>query len=767
MKKWPVIIIALLLLAPGAALSQTPAKDTLRGTIKGSVIDAVTKSPIIGASVLVVGTQRGAATDEQGAFTIARVPIGSYSLTVRSLAHEPVTKTDIIVRPKRIAFVTAELQHTTLELEGVEVRGGYFTESLSQPTGVTGFSAEEVRRSPGSAGDVSRIIRILPCAAKINDLYNSLVIRGGSPFENGFYLDNIEIPNINHYPIQGSSGGPIGLLNVDFIQDVTFSAGGFSAIYGDRLSSIMDLKFREGNRDEFDGQLDFNIAGFGLAAEAPIAGGRGSWLFSVRRSFLDLLVDAIGTGVAPRYSDYQGKLVYDVSPQNKVSMLGILGIDLIEFKKEQSIEDGNSTYGKWDGNEWVVGSNWRCLWSSRGYSNTSLSMLSTKYQGRFFSTGTDRQLTHDNSLEQVIQLRNVNVFELGESTHLQFGIDAKYIIDDYKFSVVAHTNTVGGTVAAVEVDERIESQKVGTFVSVTFRSLTRLNTTFGMRHDYFEYNDHFHISPRLSLSYQFSERLSLNGAGGVYFQNLPLHLLVQRKTNSLLKDPVAYHYILGAGLLLTDATKLTVEGYYKKYDNFPMDPSQPQLFVVDDAFYGDYYHSYDALVDEGRARAWGIEVTLQKKLVRGMYGMISGSYFKFRYRDLNGVWHDRVIDNRFLFGVEGGYKPNNRWEFSVRWILAGGLPYTPLDSVASSTINRSILDSTRVNQERYPEYHTMNLRTDRRFHFSGSNLILYFSVWNIYNRQNVSSYYWNEIEQKQDAIYQWSLLPVLGMEFEF
>jgi hypothetical protein len=755
------------LLMQDAAFSQTQVKDALYGTIRGQVIDAATKSPISGASILVLGTQRGVATDERGEFMISRVPVGSHTVSIHSLSYRPVTKTDIIVRPKRITFIEEELQRIAVELKGIEVRAGYFSESPSQPIGMTKFSSEEVRRSPGSGGDVSRVISILPCAAKVTDFFNSLVIRGGSAAENGFYLDNIEIPNINHYPIQGSTGGPIGLLNVDFIQDVTFSAGGFSAIYGNRLSSIMDLKFREGNRDGFDAQVDMNLMGFGIAGEGPIYGGQGSWLFSVRHSFLDLLVDAIGTGVTPRYNDYQGKLVYEISPRNMVTVLGVLGNDLIEFDREQSVADGNAIYGRWDSNEWVSGINWRCLWSSNGYSVTSLSLLSTRYRGTFFATSTDRNLTEENSLERSIQLRNVSAYQFNESAHLEFGLDGKYIIDNYDFSVCEYTNIIGDTVAALDVDERIESPKAGIFVSFGWNLLPKLTTMWGARYDYFEYNGHSHVAPRFSISYQLSERLSLNGACGIYYQNLPLHLLVQRKTKEHLKDPIARHYILGIGFLLTEDTKLTLEGYFKSFGNFPLDLGQPQLFVVDDAFHSTYFETYEQLVDEGRARAWGVELTLQKKLVRGVYGLVSGSYFRSRYRALDGVWRDRVIDNRFVVGVEGGYKPNNQWEFSVRWILAGGRPYTPLDIGTSRTLDRTVLDDTRVNQSRYPDYHSMNIRCDRRFHFSGSNLILYFSAWNVYDQQNVFNYYWNRTEQRQDATYQWGLLPVFGLEFEF
>ncbi|HWR82385.1 MAG TPA: TonB-dependent receptor [Candidatus Deferrimicrobium sp.] len=764
-----LIVLAVLSFAASESVRCQTASDTSapRGSIHGRVVDIVTKSPVVGASISFVGTLRGAATDQRGEFTLLRLPVGNYSLAVRSIGYEPLTKTDVIVRSKRITYVEAELRQAAVEVEGTVVTAGYFPESPSQPTGVTGFTSEEIRRSPGSAGDVSRIIRILPSAAKINDLYNGLVIRGGSPAENGFYLDNIEIPNINHYPIQGSTGGPIGLLNVDFLQEVTFSSGGFSAIYGDRLSSIMDLTFREGNRREFDGQLDANFAGFGTAAEAPIGSGRGSWLFAARRSFLDLLVDVIGLGVVPRYSDYQGKLVYDVSAQNKVTILGVLGIDLIEFERAESLRNGNSTYGRWDGHEWVVGADWRCLWSANGYSNTSFSILSTRYKSRFYSTESDRQLTDENSLEQTVQIRNVSAYQFNRSTYFEFGLDGKYVTDNYDFSIVEYTNNFGDGVSALAVDERIRSPKVGTFVSLTMKPFKRLTTTAGLRYDFFEYNKLSHLSPRISWSYQLSRRCTLNGASGIYYQNLPLHLLVQRKTSEHLKDLIAYHYIIGASFLLKEDTKLTVEGYFKDYYNFPIDLSQPQLFAVDEAFGDQYFTTWQELVDVGRARSRGVELTLQKKLVRGVYGMVCGSYSKSRYRGLGEVWRDRVIDNRAVVGIEGGYKPNNHWEFSMRWIFAGGIPYTPLNLRASRILNRTVLDRTRVNLARYPDYHALNLRVDRRFHFRSSNLILYLSVWNAYNRKNIFTYFWNTTELKQDAVYQWSRIPLLGVEFEF
>ncbi len=744
------------------------AQDVPLGTIKGQVIDNETKTPLPGVTVLIANQSRGAKADFDGNFVIKSLPVGSYTLKFSCIGYDPSSKTDVIVKPKRITFVQAALNVSPLQMDDVVVTNGYFAQVEDHPTSAISFSSEEIRRAPGSAGDVSRIIMGLPSIAKVNDQVNSLIVRGGSPMENAFYIDNIEIPNINHYPTQGSSGGPIGLLNVDFIQDVEFSSGGFSSAYGDRLSSVMELSFREGNRDEFDGQLDMAFAGFGITGEGPIANGKGSWLLSVRRSFLDLLVDAIGTGVAPEYSDYQGKLVYDPSPSDKLTLLGVMGIDYIGFDKDQAIEDGNITYGKSDIIEGVSGVNWRHLWNAKGYSNTSVSYIATKSIADYYEARTDLNLMDYNSLEYTAQLRNVNFYRFNPANQLEFGVDGKIVGTDYDNFISEYTDVLGNTTPAIRIDDQISSQKIGTFVNYTWKPFDKLALTPGVRFDYFAYNENSHVSPRFSFSYKITDKTSFNGSTGIFYQNLPLIILSQRDENKDLKDPVAYHYILGINHLLTENTKLTLEVYDKEYENFPLDPTTPSLFVLDELSYRyGFFFDHPTLVDNGKAYSRGVELTIQKKMAEKFYGLLSGSYFRSRYQDLNGVWRDRVFDNRYTFSAEGGYKPNNKWEFSMRWIYAGGAPYTPFNIAASKTIYRGVFDGDKINEARYPDYHSLNVRFDRRFNFKGSNLIFYFSVWNAYNQENVGGYYWNGIDNKQDVTNQWGLLPIFGLEYDF
>ncbi len=765
--KIPFTYFFFFLIAGGITISTLADTHSPKGTIKGKVVDSETKSPLIGASVMLVGTRRGSVTDTDGNFTIDNVPVGNYALKFSSIGYKPLSKTDVIIKSDRITFIEAELVITTISSKDIIVTAGYFSQVEDKPGGTINFSTEEIRRSPGSAGDVSRIIGGLPSIAKVNDQLNSLIVRGGSPAENGFYIDNIEIPNINHYPIPGSSGGPIGLLNVDFIQDVTFSAGGFSALHGDRLSSIMDVSFREGNRDELDGEIGIHFAGFEIAAEGPTPGKRGSWMFSARRSFLDLLVKAIGTGVAPKYSDYQGKITYDISPTNKITLLGIYGIDHISFDKEQSIEDGNIIYGDYDGYEYSFGTNWRYLWSENGYSNTSISFLGTRSTSDIYETKTDIVLFTSDVLEQIAQIRNVNHLRLNELHQLQFGTDAKYYLNKYDYWMAEYTGVLGDRTDSLRVNRDINSPKYGIFANYTWRPFNKLTTNWGIRFDHFSHNNNSHISPRLSLSYKLTERTSLNAAYGIYYQNIPLIFLSQKEENKELRDPIAYHYIWGVSHLLTENTRLILEAYYKEYDNFPLDPQQPQMFIADEVFYGGFMHNHEELISAGKVRAYGVEMSVQKKLVENFYGLICGSYYRTRYLGLDGTWRNRVFDNRYIFSIEGGYKPNYKWEFSVRWIFAGGPPYTPLDIELSKVFDRTVMDRNRVNEARYPDYHSLNIRFDRRYHFKSTNLIFYVSVWNAYNRKNIANYYWNAIEEKEDVIYQWSMLPVFGVEYEF
>lgn len=362
---WLGFVLVITSAAPLGAQA-TRGESARVGTVRGQVSAAESLTPLSHVSVTASGletqTSAGVLTDDEGWFTLSGLAVGTYTLRVERLGYATLQLADVVVRSGRITFVEASLTAVPLEVEGLVVTGGFFPQPEDQPVSMSSYSGEEIRRAPGSAGDVSRIFMTLPSVAKVSDQSNGLAVRGGSPRENAFFVDNVEIPNINHFPTQGSSSGPIGLLNTDLIRDATFFTGGFPAPYGDRLSSVMEIELREGDRSEFDGQVDLSLAGAGVVVEGPLGDeGSASYVLSARKSFLDLLVDAIGTesDVVPRYSDGTLKIVWDEGARHRVTALGVGGIDEISASRAAAMENGQIVYGDHSGSEAAVGLDWR------------------------------------------------------------------------------------------------------------------------------------------------------------------------------------------------------------------------------------------------------------------------------------------------------------------------------------------------------------------------------------------------------------------------
>ncbi len=756
MKKLIIIIIILIPSLLGAG-------ENLSGTLSGKIIDAGNKFPIAGVSIFIPEIEKGVYANANGGYEMSDIPVGTYAVTFQIIGYKTFTKTDVVIRSNRTTFLSCELTQSSISISGITVKTEYF-EPPEQISSEIDFSNEEIRRAPGAGGDVSRILLSLPSVAKVNDQSNNLIVRGGNPMENTFFIDNIEIPNINHFPNQGSSGGPIGILNVDFIEDVTFSTGGFSAIYGDKLSSVMLMKFRDGNPKEFDGQFDFSMVGFGGIIEGPISG-KSSAMLAVKRSYLKYVVDAfdVGSSIAPDYGDVQGKLTYEINPFQKFTFLGIFSDDHNAPDSTNAHENFMSHYGKQDLYQGTLGMNWKSIWNESIFSNTAISYTSSKFDEDFYKTYTGQHYIRNRTHEKEIKLRNVNHKRFNNKLSLDFGIDAKKIEHIYDYWLAETTNTTGDTIPGFSKDAVVSGTKAGAFISMNAHLNDNLSLNLGMRGDYFSYNKNMTFSPRLSGSYKLFPHTNINAAYGIYHQDLPILLLTQKEEYKDLKTIESTHYIIGFDHLISSDIQLVAEAYIKKYNYMPMDPEQPNIFVIDDGFFK--YH--ENLVDKGIAETKGIEVRVQKKLAENIYGLASGTYFRSRYKGLDEKWYDRNYDNRFIVSMEGGYKPNPGLEFSARWIYAGGVPYTPIDVELSKQNHYTVLDESKVNSKRYPDYHSLNLRIDKRFFFKKTNLVIYLSVWNVYDQNNIAEYYWNDEDQKIEEVRQWGMLPILGIEYEF
>ncbi len=747
------------LCAPGRAAE-------LFGTIKGVVVDQATQQPLAGANLalLGLGLDQGAIAGADGHFVLSRVPVGTHRLRASMVGYQESIRPDLVVRSNRITAVIVRLAQQAVELAETVVRADFFSSEEEESVSAVNFNYEEIRRSPGSAQDISRLVQALPSVNLNTDQRNDLIVRGGSPMENLVLVDHLEVPNINHFPTQGASGGPIGLLNVDLISQANFSAGGFGAAYGDRLSSVLEVELREGNRDEFDGEVNLGMAGAGFIAEGPLRRGRGSWVLSARRSYLDLIVGAIGTGAVPRYSDVQGKLSWDLAPAHKLTALGLGGFDAIDIEPEDSDEEDD--YAAVDDDQVVLGAAWQWLWSARGYSRTSLAYTRAGYAVEVEEGGTRRRLYANDSQEREGVLRSDHFFRPRPGSALSWGGVVRRLFPRIRLFAVADTNRLEAITPELRVRRAETTGKGGAYLSFEQTLFQRLKATAGLRYDYFGYNREHDLAPRLGLSLSLDERTSLNAAWGVYYQNLPVSLLVQDPANRELENPRAIHYVLGLTRRLTPSAQLSGELYAKDYADLPYDPDDPTLSVVD--AFADFGSPVPGrLTGGGKAESRGVELLVQKKLAQALYGTCGYSYGTARYTDLEGVERDRNFDNRHLFSLILGYRPSNRWEVSGRWSFAGGRPYTPFDEELSARLHKGIIRRDLINGQRYPAYHRLDLQFDFRKHYQRFNLVTFFSLLNAYNRANIYAYYWDKDQNAPGRLDQWSMIPVGGFELEF
>ena len=731
------------------------------GTIQGKVSEESGNRAIPGVRIEIMDTEHHTVSNEKGEFKFVQVPVGHYSLKLSAPGFRTIIETDVMVRSERITFVNVSLQAQLPQLEeSITVTESYFRKDDKAATSKVNISSREMRRTPGTAGLVSRMLTALPGVTAREDVNTDLIVRGGSPMENGFYLDNIEVPNINHLPRLGSCGGAYSAINPDLVQDLDFYAGGFSANFGDRLSSITDISLREGNLKEFDGQIDINAAMAGIVLEGPLQTDKGSWLISARKSYFEVLNEVGLLEVANNLNtqDMQAKLTYNLSPRHKLNLLNFTTNGSFQDYYGRTTEKNAYTQNS-------LGINWKSLWSEKFFSNTSLSFSLLKRRDKeSYPIETSDFYWEAADLRRFVSLRNLNFLVFDPFNKLEFGMQIKHERDDIDHYVHAYTY-LGNYYPARTYDLDYHTNKYSLFATYIWKPLQRLTISMGIRGDYSSAQEVVHISPRYSLSYQISKRLALNGSFGVFYQTIPMRFLAYYPQHLELEDMRAAHYTLGFDYQMDSGTKITLEAYSKSYKNLLIDPRYPKQLASELAI-DSYYFPY-SLSNDGTGYSRGLELMVHQKLVKYLYGIFSAALFRSQYHDLHGIERSSEYDNRFIVNIMAGYKPSPNWEFSFRWNIIGGRPRTPYDLEKSQEFNYLWYDMNRYHSERYPVYNRLNLRVEKRFYFGRSNLAVYLDLWNALNHKNVYYYKWNSSERAVESEDMLSLVPILGIEFEF
>lgn len=745
-------------------MSATLLQAQITGVIQGQVRDEVTQEPIIGANVIVEGTTRGAATNADGRFFISNIPVGSYLLRVDYIGYGSRTISDIIVKSNRPTEVNIDLQESVIELEAAVVVADYFTRSKDTPTSTQVQSSEEIRRLPGGFEDVVRAISILPGVAQVDGGRNDLIVRGGAPSENLYIIDNIEVPNINHFGTQGASGGPQSYVNLDYVEETSFSTGGFTAKYGDRLSSVLNIELRDGMDEGFGSKTTISASQFGFNFEGQLPGD-GNLIFSARRSYLDFLFKSFGFSFVPEYWDFLAKATYQLNETDQLSILGIAALNNIKFFNDSADKrlDNSRILGN-DQNQFVGGITYRRLLAS-GFVTASLSQVNVDYE--FLQTDSLLQpIFQNSSYDRQTSLKSDLTWRLNKSSRITSGLKLTRI-DFYSDLELNQSDVPGlGRLAVSQLYETV-GYKSSAYTQFS-QQIFRFDYNVGARIDNFDLlEDGFVLSPRFSMGYAITGDVRANMSLGRYNQYPSTIWLVSQESNRELEPIQADQLVLGLEYLWRPDTRITLEAYTKSYSNYPASLLRPYLVMVNTgAGFGGADEGFasfgvDPLVSEGKGQARGMELFVQKKMSEvPCYGTISLSYNQSTFQALDGVKRPSSFDQTWILNLGGGYIFNEKWELSTKFRYATGRPYTPFDENGQQMVSE-------YNSLRLDPNHALDVRVDRRWNAGVWGLITYVDIQNIYNRQPSSipsiDPRTGEIEELQSI----GILPSIGISAEF
>lgn len=742
-------LLSFFVLFPLIAISQY-------GTVSGRVFNSINNEPIPFAKVVVVGAQKGAITEDDGSFRIENLEPGVYSFKATSPEFNDLVIDQITVTNARTVTLDFSME-AVKELKEVKVKASPFRKIKESPLSLKTLNSTEIERLPGANRDVSKVLQALPGVASRASFRNDVIIRGGAPGENRFYLDGIEVPNINHFATQGSSGGPVGLLNVNFIREVEFYAGAFPSNYANGLSSVISFRQKEGNKEALITNIAVGSSDVALTLDGPI-GEKANFIFSARRSYLQFLFAALKLPFLPTYNDAQFKFNVQLNKKNKISFIGLGALD--DFVLNTAANDGVTDLDQRERNafflsniptqdQWnyTVGVNY-VHYEENSFQRVVLSrnMLnnrSTKYLNNI-ETEANRLLDYT-SFEAENKLRFEHTwFKNGFRVQVGAGYEyARYF--NSTFNVI----TVGSTPLTVDFQSDLFLNKGALFAQFS-KSLfnDRLDISGGVRTDVSNYSESLmnplnQVSPTIALNYALSERWAISANVARYHQLPSYTILGFRDANGELANRAnnlkyirADHFILGTSYLTKFRAKFSLEGFYKKYDNYPFSVTDSISLANLGSDFGVVGN--EEVTSSSQGRAYGAEFLYQQKMVKGFYGILAYTWVNSEFQSVSGVYVPSSWDSKHIVSLTGGKRFKKGWEVGFRWLFSGGAPYTPVD-VATSSLkqvwdvnNQGILDYSQLNTQREGNFHQLNIRVDKRFDLKKLSLQLYLDIQNAY-----------------------------------
>ncbi len=745
--------------APGVpdAAVETASVDTTstggRGVLRGTIRDASDGSPLEFASVLVMDVNFGTTADNDGYFELRNIPPGRYNLRFSFVGYRTQTIFEVQISRNRDVRIDILLEPETTSLGEIVIRPSFFNRTQESPISKRTISSSEIDRAPGGNRDISQVVQSLPgVSTGVGGFRNDLIVRGGAPGENRFYLDGVEVPTINHFSTQGATGGPVGLINVDFIREVDFYTGAFPANRGNALSSIMELRQRSGS-DNYGFTATVGASDVGLTAEGPI-GNDADFIFSYRRSYLQFLFELLELPFLPIYTDIQFRFRYRPAANQDITVIGLGAIDDFTLNTSaNNTEQQRYILGYLPVNEqwnYTRGIRYRYFGDRR---ITTVVVSRNKLYNRAFKYEDNDDSSPDNlildytSVETENKLRLENEHRLGD-TRIIYGGNYEYAIyTNETFNRISLPGT--GELLTIDFDSELRLHKWGLFTQASSSYFgRRLDLSAGFRMDATSFSANTRnllnqFSPRLSLAWYLTSNLSFNANTGIFYQLPPYTVLGYRDGDGRLVNRDnnvtwirAHHYVAGFEYLARESLILSVEGFLKQYRNYP-------FLLRDRISLANLGSDFGVIGNEpvessSRGRTYGVEFLAQQKLYRNYYGILAYTLFWSEFQNAEGRYLPSAWDSRHLISLTAGKQFRGNWDVGFRWQLLGGTPYTPYDVERSSRTevwevnSLGLPDYSRLNEKRLKTFHQLDIRVDKRFFFDRFNITTYLDIQNVY-----------------------------------
>jgi hypothetical protein len=728
-----------------------------KGTIKGRIFNAKTNEPLEFCTVFVQGSTIGSTSDLDGNYIFTGIKPGFYRLVTSAVGFEQSVSPEIQVSGNQTVFVDIPVTEKSQVLREVVVNQPLTLRKLASPVSLLTIGVQDIEKSAGVNRDVSKVLQSLPGVGSTSPQRNDLIVRGGGPSENVFYLDGVEIPVINHFATQGSSGGTVGVINPDFVREINFYSGAFPANRSNALSSVMDIQQRDGSTDRIHASGTFGASDAGVTLDGPL-GKNATFIASARQSYLQYLFKAIGLPFLPTYTDYQLKTKFRFGVHDELTILGIGAIDdmTLNLGISNPTESQNyllaylPIYQQWN---YTVGAVYKHF--SEHYNDTwvlSRNMLrnaSFKYLDNDESKPKTQDYQSDEAENKLRFERNYP--DLPIKLLVGGGVKyAHYTNQTYRQILVA------GVPTALNYATDLNLLGYQAFLQASDTYLDeRLRLSLGLNVSGNNYNQNManplrQFSPRISASFALTEQVNLNANLGRYvmqpsytslgFRDLNGDLVNQ---NENVRFTGSNQAVLGFEYKPSLKLRFTVEGFYKAYDHYAISVTEGISMASKGTEYGQV--GDEAIVSNGKGRAYGVEFLAKIWELNGVNLSSTLTLFKSEFTNAAGVYLPSSWDVGRLFNLQASYKFGKSWNLAGRWHYSGGSPYTPIDeslsSVKSVWDSRHLpyLDYSRYNSERLGLSHMLDLRLDKEFYFKKWMLDLYMDVQNVYAYQNESS----------------------------